>query len=91
MVSKSYLHALFRQYADKPPMEYFQYLKIAMACRYLDMTDLRIQEIAELLGYSDIGYFSRRFKLIQGKSPTTYRLSPEDIATDVHAISCKST
>jgi AraC-like DNA-binding protein len=75
MVSKSYLHALFRQYANKAPMEYFQHLKIEMACRYLDMTDLQIQEIAERLGYSDIGYFSRRFKLLKQQSPSAYRIS----------------
>lgn len=61
MVSRSFMHVLFRQYTDKASMEYFQHLKIEMACHYLDMTDLQIQEITERLGYSDIGYFSRRF------------------------------
>ena len=56
-------------------MEYFQHFKIEMACHYLDMTDLQVQEIAERLGYSDIGYFSRRFKQLKHMAPTAYRFS----------------
>jgi AraC-like DNA-binding protein len=49
------------------------------------MTDLQIQEIAERLGYSDIGYFSRRFKLLKQQSPSAYRISLVKSATYAHS------
>lgn len=73
MISKSYLHVLFRHYANRAPMEYFQELKIDMACQYLRMTDLRIEEVALQVGFSDTAYFSRRFKKIKQISPSSYR------------------
>lgn len=73
MVSKSYLHTLFNRYTSCSPMEYFYELKIQEACRLLEMTDLQVQEIATMLGYSEVGYFSRRFKQRVKMSPRTYR------------------
>lgn len=73
MVSKSYLHTLFNRYTSCSPMEYFYELKMQEACRLLEMTDLQVQEIAMMLGYSEVGYFSRRFKQRMKMSPRTYR------------------
>ncbi|NLO60674.1 MAG: AraC family transcriptional regulator, partial [Spirochaetales bacterium] len=73
MVSKSYLHQLFRTYTDHAPMAYFNMLKIQKACRYLSMTDLQIQEVALKVGFSDMCYFSRRFKQLMKVSPRDYR------------------
>lgn len=73
MVSKSYLHTLFHRYTSCSPMAYFYELKIQEACRLLEMTDLQVQEIATMLGYSEVGYFSRRFKQRVKMSPRAYR------------------
>ncbi len=73
MVSKSYLHTLFNRYTSSSPMEYFYELKIQEACRLLAMTDLQVQEIAAMLGYTDVGYFSRRFKQLMKMTARAYR------------------
>jgi two-component system response regulator YesN len=37
------------------------------------MTDLQIQEVALKVGFSDMCYFSRRFKQLMKVSPRDYR------------------
>ena len=48
-------------------------LKLHLARRYLADRDLRISEIAWLLGYQEIGAFSRAFRRWTGKSPRDAR------------------
>jgi NDP-sugar pyrophosphorylase family protein len=50
-------------------------IKIGIATEKLIKTDLKIQELAHLLGYVDQYHFSRRFKQIVGLSPQQYRTS----------------
>lgn len=55
-------------------MDYFIRLKIQYACQLLSQTDLKINTIADKIGYDDSFYFSRLFKKVHGKSPRQYRL-----------------
>jgi YesN/AraC family two-component response regulator len=48
-------------------------MKVQHACGLLDTSDLRIEEIAALIGYEDPFYFSRLFRRIMAKSPRDYR------------------
>ena len=53
--------------------------KMESACNYLKNTNLRIEQIAYLLGFVDTGHFSRTFKNRIGVSPSKYRLSHKQI------------
>lgn len=72
-LSKSQFNKLFKEKTGFSPIDYFIRLKIQQACKYLDLTDLQIKEIATRLAYNDPYYFSRVFKKIMGISPRTYR------------------
>jgi AraC-like DNA-binding protein len=48
-------------------------LKLHLAMRYLADRDLSVSEIAWLLGYQEIGAFSRAFKHWTGKTPRETR------------------
>jgi AraC-like DNA-binding protein len=53
----------------------------ALAIDYLRRTDISVDEIAYLLGYSDTSNFRHAFKQWTGKTPSSYR-SGNGAATD---------
>ena len=71
--SISHFSYLFRNRTGYAPLEYFSILKIQRACQYLDLTNMRIKEIASKVGYNDPYYFSRVFHKIMNMSPIEYR------------------
>jgi AraC-like DNA-binding protein len=71
--SPSHLYNLFRAHTGHSPLDYFIHLKMQCACKYLNNTDLRIKEIAPLVGYEDQYLFTRIFTKIMGTSPQKYR------------------
>lgn len=72
-LSASHYSSIFRKKTGYSPVVYFNHLKIQQACRYLQFTTLRINEIAAKLGIEDPYYFSRMFSKIMGISPQEYR------------------
>ena len=64
---------LFKLATGFSPIEHFLRLRIQRACQLLDLTNLRVGEIAAEVGWSDPYYFSRAFRRIIGKSPRAYR------------------
>lgn len=72
-ISPSYLSRIFRKHTEKSPIHFFIQLKMNQACKYLELTDLKIYEIAKKVGYPDPYYFSRIFKRTIGTSPKAYR------------------
>ncbi len=74
-LSATHFRRLFRQYAKTTPTEYHTQLRIRKACLLLKSSNYNITEIAELLGYDSIFYFSRSFKKIMGVSPKKYQTS----------------
>lgn len=72
-LSASHYSFLFKKHTGVAPMNYFIGLKIQKACSYLDVSEYRIGEISELLGFKDAFYFSRIFHKIMGMSPSEYR------------------
>ena len=73
--SKSYLNALFQNYTQHAPMEFFIIQKMKRACELLRSTELHVYEIAQKLGYTDPYYFSRIFKKVVGMAPKEYKHS----------------
>lgn len=71
--SVSYYSALFQEKTGYSPIDYFIHLKMQRACQYLDLTNLKIKQIAPELGYQDPYYFSRLFHKVIGYFPSDYR------------------
>ncbi len=72
-LSASHFSFVFKKKTGFPPLEYFNQLKIQQACQYLIFTDMKIKDIAAMLGMNDQYYFSRAFTRIMGISPKHYR------------------
>lgn len=71
--SPSYLSAAFKAHTGHAPMSYLNLLKVRLACRLLDETDMKINNICHKVGISDPYYFSRMFTKVAGMSPTAFR------------------
>jgi AraC-like DNA-binding protein len=77
-LSVPHYSACFKRQTGHPPMTYFQRLKIQHAAQLLALTDLRVEEIAEAIGFEDSFYFSRLFKRVMGQSPRHFRAKPRN-------------
>ncbi|MEK8128722.1 AraC family transcriptional regulator [Paenibacillus filicis] len=77
-MSRSHFSRLFKKLTEKTLTEYIHFLRINRAAELLRTTQMSISEIALLIGYNDIYYFSRTFKKLKGASPTNWRdISPD--------------
>lgn len=75
-LSPGYLSNLFKREMNKNLIEYLTEFRIGKAKEMLRQTHLKSYEIAERVGFSDNGYFSRTFKRIAGTRPNEYRKKP---------------
>lgn len=73
LFSKSHLKALFKKNTGYSIMDYYTHLKLERAKILINEGNLSISDIAELLGYSSIHYFSRVFKAKTGMTPTEFK------------------
>lgn len=74
-LSKSYLEYIFKRQTGQGLMGKFTEMKIERAKDLLRNQDYNITQISEILGFSSVHYFSRRFKAIVGMSPSEYATS----------------
>lgn len=74
-LNPSYLSQLFKQQLNTKFVDYLTELRIEEGKRFLQTTTLKMAEIAERVGYSEIAYFSNTFKKMTGISPSEYRKS----------------
>lgn len=63
----------FHSQLGKPPHAYIEKCRLETACRLLVDTELKVWQIANLLGYSSIQVFSRAFTRWADIRPTAYR------------------
>ncbi|MBQ3115718.1 MAG: helix-turn-helix transcriptional regulator [Clostridia bacterium] len=70
--SKSYIKAQFKKKTGYSVIQYFITLKIEKAKMLLSQNKYPISEIADLLGFSSVFYFSRQFKIHTDMSPSEY-------------------
>ncbi len=78
-ISSSYICRIFRVYYSDTPISYYNRLKIEEARKMLDeYKDMRVKDVAELLGFSDQYYFSKVFKQQYGVSPLVYRTQVQE-------------
>jgi AraC-like DNA-binding protein len=74
-LSASHYSALFRTQTGRPPIVFFNSLKVQRACEQLLYTSLSIKDISRQLGIEDAYYFSRLFTKVMGSSPRQFRQS----------------
>jgi AraC-like DNA-binding protein len=72
-LSREHFVRLFTERMGMPPMRYYSRLKIEAARAMLSSTNLRVQEIADKLGYRNQFGFARAFRRVSGMSPSQYR------------------
>lgn len=73
-ISQSYLSSIFAQYSEMGFNDYVNYKKVEKAKRMLAKSGIKVQDIAEKLGFSNSFYFSRVFKKMENMSPCDYRM-----------------
>lgn len=72
-LSKYYISRLINKRLGQNFNEYINNLRISEACNLLRVTDKKIADISEDVGFGTIRSFNRSFKLIMGMSPAEYR------------------
>lgn len=73
-ISKYYLCKEFHKKYGVSPGKYLRKLRITQSCRLLmTQTDYTLQEIANMVGYSNNNYFGKVFRAEKGISPDKYR------------------
>ena len=72
-VSTFYFCKLFHRVTGVKFTEYLSSVRIEKAKDLLLNRNLRISEIAYQVGFQSLTHFNRVFKIILGRSPTTYR------------------
>lgn len=65
----------FKRHIGKSPNDYIIDLRLKLAKKLLDSTNMSIKQISERVGYYDQYFFSRLFKNHVGISPRNYRKS----------------
>jgi two-component system response regulator YesN len=71
--SPSYASRLFKKYAGAGFCEIVARLRVGLAKSFLESTDLSVQEISRIAGFSDPNYFSTVFRKAVGLSPRAWR------------------
>ena len=71
-ISRSSLQNLFKNSLNTAPKQYINELKLSKAKLLIKESSHTISEISEILGYTSIHYFSRKFKQHFGITPTDY-------------------
>ena len=75
LVGRSQLQKLFHARTGGGVMEYFGRMRIQAARRLIREGQLNFTQIASRLGFQSVHYFSRRFRLATGMSPSEYARS----------------
>lgn len=74
-ISSSTLHLLFKNNLRTTVNSYINTLKLNKSKELISESSYSISEISEILGFSSIHYFSKKFKNVFGISPTEYAKS----------------
>jgi AraC-like DNA-binding protein len=71
--SKTYLAALIKKNTGYTFNELIKHLRMTEASKYLLNSNMKISDIAEIIGYNSTDHFSRTFKSYFKNSPQNYR------------------
>lgn len=73
-VNKTTLILIFKEIYGTTPIRYINRIRLNKAKELLTNTDASVSEIAELVGFQSIHYFSRFFKAKENCTPMEYRM-----------------
>lgn len=76
--SKQYVCRIVKKVSGKTFSTLLTEIRIGVASSYLKETTLRLDYIADLIGFSDASHLSRVFKIMTGITPSDYRLSAKN-------------
>lgn len=82
-LNRTGINALFKRNLDMSVIEYFIHMKVDAAKKYLRENNYNVTQISEILGYSNIHYFSRQFKKVTGMSPIEYSTSIKALVNEL--------
>ncbi|MDO7907935.1 AraC family transcriptional regulator [Paenibacillus sp. JX-17] len=68
-----YLSHVFKRQYDDSPIHYILLRRMGEAKRLLTDTDMKVADIAHVLGYQNANYFTILFTKTMGESPTQYK------------------
>ncbi|WP_274651074.1 helix-turn-helix domain-containing protein [Paenibacillus humicola] len=72
-MSKNYFSEIFKRETGQSFIDYLIQLRLGHARHLLKTTSLKVFEVAERSGFSDVKYFSRLFKKMMNCSPSEFR------------------
>jgi len=72
-ISAGYLSRIFKKKTGRTFYDYLAFIRMRQAMELLLDPTIRIQEVADRVGYLDQRYFSQRFRQIVGCTPSEYR------------------
>lgn len=72
-LSPAYTSNLFSNTCGTTIREYIIAKRIERSKELLKETDMKLYEIADVVGYSDPKYFSQLFRKLTGQTPNQYR------------------
>jgi len=72
-LSPSHLGFLFKSETGMTITKFIEEKRIARSRELLQISDLKVSEIAIRSGYEDVNYFCRIFKKVEGVPPSTFR------------------
>ena len=74
-VSPDYFTKMFKDSIGKTPIDYINGIRINKALELLSVGDVPVNEIADIIGFSNPNYFHKIFKQYMDTSPLAYRKS----------------
>lgn len=75
LIGRAQLEQYFHKHTGGGVIDYFNQMKIDAARQLIREGQLNFTQIAARLGFRSVQYFSRRFKLVTGMSPSEYSRS----------------
>ncbi|SDF58090.1 phosphoenolpyruvate hydrolase family protein [Sporomusa acidovorans] len=73
-ISRSHLSALFKKEVGCTFPEYLVQFRISKAKEIMKFNNIRLNEVANMVGFKDYAHFSKTFKRLTGISPEKYQI-----------------
>jgi len=68
-----YFSSQFKKYMQLSFSEYLNHMRVKIAKQFLKQKDLKVYQVAEMVGFQDAAYFSTVFKNIERMSPKDFQ------------------